>query len=244
MNKKYMLLYALIVHATQLLTASVDQAAYNKAFQVFAGKNATTYAQAATWIYNNRGSFNATASNSSVGLGSMLSIAQAAPLSSSPQAMAVGLYLSSGNPKGIAHNFPNADSNTNLQAALTAAASYTTPYPSTTTPTTGSTVSTESTTPSTQSGNNITTSNTQPLITLNQIPSATVNTSTTTANDSSNQNSSANNKNTQAPVSGTPPVSTPNSEALTLAAQTLKAQINAAIDVYNQYAPNTFVKVS
>ena len=133
---------------------------------------------------------------------------------------------------------------TNLQAALTAAASYTTPYPSTTTPTTGSTVSTESTTPSTQSGNNITTSNTQPLITLNQIPSATVNTSTTTANDSSNQNSSANNKNTQAPVSGTPPVSTPNSEALTLAAQTLKAQINAAIDVYNQYAPNTFVKVS
>ena len=136
---------------TAYLNAS-SQAAYESAFKAFysaISKTTGTVAQAASFIFNNRGDF-PTASNQSI-----------AKTLNTPQAMAVGLYMSEGNPSSLTGRFPNADVTksgssvlfTNLESALTSAMSgaqaapVSTPIvtPTVTPPTVTPTVTTEPT---------------------------------------------------------------------------------------------------
>jgi hypothetical protein len=153
--KKFFMIAYIAFQSTQYSNAS-SQTAYNAAFQAFnAALNkgaATTIAQVADFISNNRGAFNWTETQ------------KIALKLNSPQAMAVGMYLSSGNPATLFSHFANADvikqgksvSFSNLLAALTAAKLDTTPIAalSTTPGTTPSTTpgTTPSTTPGTTGG--------------------------------------------------------------------------------------------
>ena len=154
---------------TFILTGFIDanQAAYNAAFIAFAqdpsinrAGGISTLAQAVNFIANDAGVETYTLAQS------------VANKLNTPQAMAVGLYISSGNPITLKTKFPNADvvtegttvSFSNLQAALTAAmngtgGSSTSTTPATT-PSTGTTNSTTTTTPTTTAITNSTTTTT------------------------------------------------------------------------------------
>ena len=133
MNAKFLIILCMTLQCAQQIQASLSaqsQASYGAAFQAFdkalndeTGTNNPI--QAATYIYNNAGKKS---------WSEMLKIAKTL---NTPEAMAVGMYLSNGNPAVLAIHFPGADitkqgeniSFDKLQNALTA-----TPNPSTTPP--------------------------------------------------------------------------------------------------------------
>ncbi len=128
--KKFLIVTCFTLQLTGFLHAS--QAAYNAAFQTFAANtkinpdynSSYTLAQCAKFVSGNAGS-------DAISWSTASKIAKASPLNSSPQAMAVALYLSTGNPSTIINHFTNPDviqsgssvSFSNLMAALAAAQS-------------------------------------------------------------------------------------------------------------------------
>lgn len=112
--KKLLIVAVLTLQMTGFLHAS--QAAYNTAFLAFANDKsinpsggAYELTQAAQFIQNARKSKSWTITQ------------DVAQKLKTPQAMAVGFYLSSGTTSSLTNKFPGADSQNNLMSALTAA---------------------------------------------------------------------------------------------------------------------------
>jgi len=103
-SKKMILVAGFVLQLSAALQASFNAANYTQAFLAFAG--GTDPVAAANAIYNNRGTM------------SWVACQQLAQQIGTPEALAVGLYMSQGNQNVLVNKFGGADSSSNLLAAL------------------------------------------------------------------------------------------------------------------------------